>query len=155
MRLLSENQDTRCYHTLWLEGFNVTGYKYNSNKRPLQPLSKDLFKTSTTRKVIVEFNSMLSVHIDIIWSSSEIRVKEYWILKMENTRDSTITKEKSSTLSSKGVSNSCKQIGDKTLTSSLVSTKLPTKLCADLLTHLRKVKMCSKIHFILAGSNLN
>merc|ERR1711971_1133730 len=51
---------------------------------------------------------------------------------------STITKEKSSTLSCKGVSKSFKEIGDKTLTSRLVSTKLPSKLCADLLAHLRK-----------------
>ena len=72
--------------------------------------------------------------------------------KMENTRDGTITREESSTLgistlTSKGPSNSYKEIGDKTLTSRLVSTKLPTKLCADLLTHLRKVEMCNKIHF--------
>ena len=64
---------------------------------------------------------------------------------MENTRDTTITQEESCINGTKILSkNISKEIGEKTLRTRLVRTKLPSKLCSDLLTHLRKVGNCKK-----------
>ena len=57
--------------------------------------------------------------------------------KMENTGDSTTTKEGTSDIEPKTLSsNISKEIGDKTR---LVGAKLSPKLCSELLAHLRKV----------------
>ena len=49
--------------------------------------------------------------------------------------------------SDKDVSGRFEKVEQKTLTH-LVCTKLPSKLCADLLTHLRKVRIRSRFLFI-------
>ena len=70
---------------------------------------------------------------------------------MENTRDSVITQEESSINGTKILSKIIsKEIGEKTR---LVSTKLPSKLCGDLITHLRKVGNCNKILLFPGGYN--